>query len=50
MMVVTFDKAKLKDGQELPIKATIIAVSEPALLAQQAAAGTPASEGSRCRA
>ena len=45
LMVVTFDKAKLKDGQELPIKATIIAVSEPAMMAQQAAAGTPASEG-----
>jgi len=28
-LVVTFDKAKLKDGQELAIKATIIAVSEP---------------------
>lgn len=36
-MVVTFDKAKLKDGQELPIKATVIAVSEPAM--QQASAG-----------
>ncbi|MGB9028949.1 MAG: hypothetical protein WCC27_02425 [Acidobacteriaceae bacterium] len=45
LMVVTFDKAKLKGGQELPIKATIIAVSEPAMMAQQAAAGTPASEG-----
>lgn len=30
-MVVTFDKVKLKDGQELPIKATVIAVAEPAL-------------------
>jgi hypothetical protein len=45
LMVVTFDKAKLKDGQELPIKATIIAVSEPALMQQQAAGGVPASAG-----
>lgn len=43
MMVVTFDKAKLKDGQELPIKVTIIAVSEPAFMQQQG--GAPASEG-----
>lgn len=34
-MVVTFDKAKLKDGQELPIKATVVGLSEPALAAQQ---------------
>jgi len=34
-MVVTFDKAKLKNGQELPIKATIIAVSEPAMAQEQ---------------
>ncbi|HEY6444940.1 MAG TPA: hypothetical protein VIY53_00655 [Acidobacteriaceae bacterium] len=40
-MVVTFDKAKLKDGQELPIKATVIAVSEPALAMQQGG-GAPA--------
>jgi hypothetical protein len=39
MVVVTFDKAKLKDGQELPIKATIIAVAEPALMQQEAAGG-----------
>jgi len=45
MMVVTFDKAKLKDGQELPIKATILAVSEPALMQQEAAGGAPASAG-----
>jgi hypothetical protein len=31
-MVVTFDKAKLKDGQEVPIKATILAMAEPALM------------------
>jgi hypothetical protein len=30
-MVVTFDKAKLKDGQEVPIKATILAMAEPAI-------------------
>jgi hypothetical protein len=45
VVVVTFDKAKLKDGQELPIKATIIAVSEPALMQQQAAGGTLAISG-----
>lgn len=45
MVVVTFDKAKLKDGQELPIKATILAVSEPALAQEQASAGAPASMG-----
>lgn len=39
-MVVTFDKAKLKDGQELPIKATVIAVSQPASM-QQSSAGAP---------
>jgi hypothetical protein len=30
-MVLTFDKAKLKDGQEVPIKATILAMAEPAM-------------------
>jgi len=44
MMVVTFDKAKLKDGQELPIKATVMAVSLPASM-QQADAGQPMSPG-----
>lgn len=44
VMVVTFDKAKLKDGQELAIKATVIAVSEPASM-QQANAGQPMSAG-----
>jgi hypothetical protein len=38
-LVVTFDKVKLKDGQELPIKATVLAVAEPALAQQQQAAG-----------
>lgn len=34
-MTVTFDKAKLKDGQELPIKATVVSISEPAMMAAQ---------------
>jgi hypothetical protein len=34
-MVVTFDKAKLKDGQELSIKATVIGLSEPVMAAAQ---------------
>ena len=38
VLVVTFDKAKLKDGQELPIKATVLAVSEPSLVQQEQAA------------
>jgi hypothetical protein len=29
-LVVTFDKARLKNGEELPIKATVLAISEPA--------------------
>jgi len=45
VVVVTFDRAKLKDGQELPIKATVIAVSEPALMQQQAAGGALAISG-----
>ena len=40
VLVVTFDKAKLKNGQELPIKATVLAVAEPALLQQEQANGT----------
>lgn len=43
MMTVTFDKAKLKDGKELPIKATVIAVSEP--VSQQAGAGMAGAPG-----
>ena len=39
-VVVTFDKAKLKNGQELPIKATVVAVSEPAM-AQNQTGGAP---------
>ena len=38
-MTVTFDKAKLKDGKELPIKATVLAVSEPIYSQQQAMGG-----------
>jgi hypothetical protein len=34
-VTVTFDKAKLKDGQELPIKATVVSISEPASMAAQ---------------
>jgi hypothetical protein len=45
MMVVTFDKAKLKDGQELPIKATILAVTEPVSMQPMGGGGVPASEG-----
>jgi hypothetical protein len=40
-VTVTFDKAKLKDGKELPIKATVLAVSEPVYAQQQAAGGAP---------
>jgi hypothetical protein len=43
-VVVTFDKALLKGGKELPIKATILEVSEPALM-QEAAGGAPAAPG-----
>jgi hypothetical protein len=39
MVTVTFDKAKLKDGKEVPIKATVLAVSEPYYAAQQAGGG-----------
>lgn len=38
-VTVTFDKAKLKDGKELPIKATVLAVAEPAYMQQQAGGG-----------
>jgi hypothetical protein len=38
-MVVTFDKAKLKDGQEVPIKATILAMAEPAMAAADTGGG-----------
>jgi len=41
MMTVTFDKAKLKDGQELPIKATILAVAAPSLPQQGGGGSAP---------
>lgn len=45
-VVVTFDKAKLKGGQEVPIKATVLAIAEPAYMQQQQAAmGQPAGGG-----
>lgn len=34
-LVVTFDKAKLKSGKELPIKATVLQIAEPAYMRQQ---------------
>lgn len=40
-LTVTFDKVKLKSGQELPIKATIVAVSEPIMSQQQVSGGMP---------
>ncbi|HEX4065416.1 MAG TPA: hypothetical protein VHZ09_05280 [Acidobacteriaceae bacterium] len=40
-VVVTFDKAVLKGGKELPIKATVLQVSEPALMQQEEAGGAP---------
>jgi len=42
MVTVTFDKAKLKDGKELPIKATVLAVSEPVYMQQQGGGNAPA--------
>jgi len=44
-VVVTFDKAMLKGGKELPIKATVLQVSEPALMQQEAAGGPPSAGG-----
>jgi hypothetical protein len=45
-VVVTFDKAKLKGGQEVPIKATILAMAEPALASADAGGGaSPAGGG-----
>lgn len=34
-VVVTFDKAKLKSGQELPIKATVMQIAQPVSMVQQ---------------
>jgi len=41
-LIVTFDQAKLKDGQVLPIKATVMAVSEPIMMADQGGSAAPA--------
>jgi hypothetical protein len=38
---VTFDKARLKNGQELPVKATVMAIAEPALPGQQNRSASP---------
>jgi hypothetical protein len=45
MVTVTFDKAKLKDGKEIPIKATVLAVSEPYYAQQPTAGGGAPSSG-----
>jgi hypothetical protein len=44
-VVVTFDKARLKGGQEVPIKATILAMAEPALASADAGGGGAAPAG-----
>ncbi|HEX4038378.1 MAG TPA: hypothetical protein VHX37_09995 [Acidobacteriaceae bacterium] len=41
-MVITFDKARLKDGKELPIKATVLQVSEPVQMQADGAGGAAA--------
>ncbi len=43
-VVVTFDKAKLKSGTEVPIKATVLQIAQP-VYAQQASMGQPAGGG-----
>jgi len=50
-VVVTFDKAKLKSGEELPIKATVMEIAEPVSMMQQpagesAGSGMPGGGGS----
>ena len=45
VITVTLDKARVRGGEELPIKATIIGMSEPALSAMQSASGGPPGEG-----
>lgn len=37
-VTVTFDKAKLKDGQEVPIKATVLAIAQPSYNTSQGGA------------
>ena len=44
-VVVTFDKAKLKNGQEVTIKATVLAIAEPVTMMQQQGAGAAAGGG-----
>lgn len=41
-VTVTFDKAKLKGGQELPIKATVVAIAQPQNNMVPAGEGAPA--------
>ncbi len=41
-MVVTFDQAKLKDGQVLPIKATVVAIAEPVMMSDEGGGAMPA--------
>ncbi|HEX3986703.1 MAG TPA: hypothetical protein VHX13_08860 [Acidobacteriaceae bacterium] len=40
-LVVTFDKAKLKSGKEVAIKATVLAIAEPASMQQPTGAAAP---------
>ena len=44
-VTVTFDKAKLKTGQELPIKATVVAIAQPNYNTSQAGAPGAAPSG-----
>jgi hypothetical protein len=45
-MTVTIDKVRLKDGEELPVKATIVGMSEPALAAENNMGGGMPGQGS----
>lgn len=40
-IAVTFDKARLKNGQELPVKVTVMAITEPVMAGQQNRAVSP---------
>ncbi|HET7349033.1 MAG TPA: hypothetical protein VFJ10_16975 [Acidobacteriaceae bacterium] len=44
-VTVTFDKAKLKTGQEVPIKATVVAIAQPSYNTSQAGAPGAAPSG-----
>lgn len=44
-VTVTFNQAKLKDGTVLPVKVTVMRVSEPATAQADAATGGPQAEG-----